>query len=900
MKKIKLILSVFFGTLFAFLIISCGEKPHVHNLIEHERKEATCENDGYEAYVECTDCDYTTYKVIKAKGHDFDSNYLYNATKHYHKCKKCDAIKDEDNHNFAWIIDKYATEDEIGIKHEKCNICEYTRNENTIIDKLTHTHNMLHVVKVDKTCTKDGNIEYYHCSKCEKNYLDKNGDNEVVDVVIKASHEYGDYHEEINATCSKEGTKGHYECSVCHTYFDANKNKLNSLIIEKKSHDYKWVIDKPATEEEFGLKHEECNVCHYTRNENTIIVKLNHTHNMEHVLKIDKTCTKDGNIEYYHCSKCNKNYLDKNGVNEVIDVVIKASHEYGDFINEVASTCSKEGAKGHYECGECHSYFDASKNKLGSIVIAKKDHDLVHHEKFESTCSSIGYEAYDTCKNCDYTTYKVIEKKPHEYKWVIDKPATEDETGLKHEECNVCHYTRNKNTIIDKLAHIHNMKHITKVDKTCTSDGNIEYYHCSKCNKNYLDKNGVNEVIDVVIKASHEYGSFINEVDSTCTNEGTKGHYECSACHNYFDANKNKLDGLVIAKKAHVYKNEWSHDESTHYHECKVCNNKKEISSHNYITNYEGYDKCSICDYEDKRCKVYFDVDGGEQITTQKYEYKTIIYLPVPKKNGYDFVGWEYNDRLCNKIEVNKNITLKAIWTKDFEFKLLDDGTIEIIKYTGNDKIVELPKHTTIIGNYAFRGCSSLKKVKILEGCTSIDSSAFEGCSSLKEVKILEGCTSIGESAFSGCSGLTSIEIPNSVTNMGIYAFYDCSSLTSITLPFVGESKESNTYICYIFGGKNYLDNDKYVPNSLKKVIILTTIGKYAFYGCKNLTSIEIPTNVTSIEKLAFSGCSGLTSIEIPNSVTSIGDNAINSERDFRKTQQKISNNIENSLQMIA
>ena len=47
-------------------------------------------------------------------------------------------------------------------------------------------------------------------------------------------------------------------------------------------------------------------------------------------------------------------------------------------------------------------------------------------------------------------------------------------------------------------------------------------------------------------------------------------------------------------------------------------------------------------------------------------------------------------------------------------------------------------------------------------------------------------------------------------------------------------------------------------------------------------------------------GCSGLTSITIPDSVTSIGDSAINSERDFRKTQQKISNNIENSLQMIA
>lgn len=31
-----------------------------------------------------------------------------------------------------------------------------------------------------------------------------------------------------------------------------------------------------------------------------------------------------------------------------------------------------------------------------------------------------------------------------------------------------------------------------------------------------------------------------------------------------------------------------------------------------------------------------------------------------------------------------------------------------------------------------------------------------------------------------------------------------------------------------------------------------------------------------------------------------VSKGAINSERDFRKTQQKISNNIENSLQMIA
>lgn len=43
-----------------------------------------------------------------------------------------------------------------------------------------------------------------------------------------------------------------------------------------------------------------------------------------------------------------------------------------------------------------------------------------------------------------------------------------------------------------------------------------------------------------------------------------------------------------------------------------------------------------------------------------------------------------------------------------------------------------------------------------------------------------------------------------------------------------------------------------------------------------------------------------IPSIHQSRKVTGIADGAINSERDFRKTQQKIPNKIENSLQMIA
>ena len=53
-----------------------------------------------------------------------------------------------------------------------------------------------------------------------------------------------------------------------------------------------------------------------------------------------------------------------------------------------------------------------------------------------------------------------------------------------------------------------------------------------------------------------------------------------------------------------------------------------------------------------------------------------------------------------------------------------------------------------------------------------------------------------------------------------------------------------------------------------------TTIGVCAFFGCKNLTSVDLPNTVTKISRSAFYNCSGLTSVTIPNSVTSIGNYA--------------------------
>ena len=98
------------------------------------------------------------------------------------------------------------------------------------------------------------------------------------------------------------------------------------------------------------------------------------------------------------------------------------------------------------------------------------------------------------------------------------------------------------------------------------------------------------------------------------------------------------------------------------------------------------------------------------------------------------------------------------------------------------------------------------------------------------------------------------------VTSIGDWAFFGCRSLTSITIP-EGVTSIGNCAFEYC--------------SSLTSITIpesVVNIGGFAFEGCSSLTSITIPEGVTSIGNCAFYGCSSLTSI--PENVTSIGSKA--------------------------
>ena len=387
--------------------------------------------------------------------------------------------------------------------------------------------------------------------------------------------------------------------------------------------------------------------------------------------------------------------------------------------------------------------------------------------------------------------------------------------------------------------------------------------------------------------------------------------------------------------------------------------NKIERIDRSALQNYDLYAKFTINQYT-----MTFDTNGGSTIEPITQDYNTSITITEPTKEGYILFGGWYTDNgtFANKYTITtmpaENITLFAQWVNIFaisgttvtgltgvaEQSKLTSLTIpeniteiETRAFKGNKDVqsIYIPESVVTIGSDAFSNCTNLSEINVdinnseyssldgvlynknittliaypigkkdtefvfMDSIDAVNEGAFLNCANIKKVKVssLEKWCAIDfynrdanplvyshelyindtkltnlvipnnilrikDYTFMGLTGLQTLTIPQGIQTIGYQAFYGCSEITSVDM----SSATSLTQISGMAFGRCYkLSNITFAENSK-----LTSIGNYAFSDCSSLKEIKIPNSVTDLGTSSifssgiFSGCSSLESLTIP------------------------------------
>ena len=106
------------------------------------------------------------------------------------------------------------------------------------------------------------------------------------------------------------------------------------------------------------------------------------------------------------------------------------------------------------------------------------NHALEQHAAKAPTCTEIGWDAYDTCSRCDYTTYAELPALKHALEQYAAQAPTCTEIGWDaYEACSRCDYTTRK----ELPALNHALEQHEAQAPTCTEIGWDAYEACSRC-----------------------------------------------------------------------------------------------------------------------------------------------------------------------------------------------------------------------------------------------------------------------------------------------------------------------------------------------------------------------------------------------------------------------------------
>ena len=322
--------------------------PLDHNVVHYDAASPTCTEDGHNAYVSCTRCDYTTKRVIESLGHDLehfdalDPTCVLAGHNSYESCSRCDHTTYEEisalGHNPVEHTAKAATCEEKGHNaYVTCSRCEYTTYEETAA--LGHKEKTISGKAA--TCTATGLTDGVICERCEKVLLAQTE-------IAKLAHEYDD---KYDATCNECGFVRDAECA-----------HLNKEVIPE--------VSATCTTAGYtaGEKCSDCGKITILVNE---VPKLGH--NTTSYPEKAATCEEKGHNAYVTCSRCDYTTYEE----------IAALGHKEKTISGKAATCTATGLTGGMICERCEKVL------LAQTEIAKLAHE--YDDKYDATCNECGF-----------------------------------------------------------------------------------------------------------------------------------------------------------------------------------------------------------------------------------------------------------------------------------------------------------------------------------------------------------------------------------------------------------------------------------------------------------------------------------------------------------------------------
>ena len=319
-----------------------------------------------------------------------------------------------------------------------------------------------------------------------------------------------------------------------------------------------------------------------------------------------------------------------------------------------APTCTETGWEEYDTCSRC--------DYTTKVELPALKHNLVHHDAKAPTCTEIGWEEYDTCSRCDYTTKVELPALKHKLVHHDAKVPTCTEIGWEeYDTCSRCDYT----TYQGIPALKHNLVHHDAKAPTCTETGWEEYDTCSRCDYTTYQE---------IPAPGHDYAEEV--IKPTCEKDGYTLH-TCKKCN---DSYKDQW----TQKRMHWY-GEWTNNgDGTHSAACK-----------REGCNHVGKTKCAIVEFRQEEaaltlCPICGNVSDGTHLALVKKVTAEGRHLPqgepvlrmgeIAKGNTLLSVCFEYSGRLTQP-KGQVKITLPA--------ELLDGATLALLNADGTE--VNLP-----------------------------------------------------------------------------------------------------------------------------------------------------------------------------------------------------------------